>query len=220
MYTYTVETYRSDDTEHAYGVDKMDPGGGGTFMFHNVNQHYIAPGSKTPDRRSGTISVKIVREQPDGGLVLEVSETQAATPAAAPVTCVAFADTTVVCDPNRDVGAEITALAALLGKGFVDPARLDSARHWRVEAQGAYGTTADYTIVRNAAALLDIQEQGVRTDPGSPSKTTIDAAIEYDAARSLPTSLDESTVQRNRRGAVFETISTQTTLKLDSESPR
>ena len=43
VYSYVYESGKSADAEKAYGVDKMDPGGGGTFMFHNVNQHYLLP---------------------------------------------------------------------------------------------------------------------------------------------------------------------------------
>jgi hypothetical protein len=211
VYSYTVESTRTDKGDSAHGVDKMDPGGGGTFYFHNVNQHYRSPDmGPGAQRRSGKIVVEAVRQQQDGGLVVRVTED--ASPAG-PVTCVTFGDTTVVCDPNRQVAAEIPALLALLGTGFVDPSRLDNSRHWHVDAAS---TSADYTILSNAGAVLDIDESATRTQAGSTTKTTIAAAIEYDLARSLPTSLQESTIERDHRGSVNETISTETTLKLES----
>jgi hypothetical protein len=215
VYSYATQTTRSDDGDHAYGLNKMDPQGGGTFHVRNINADYRPPAALTgtQGQRTGTISVAVIREQPDGGLILHVRD-GAAVAADDPITCVAFADTTVVCDPNRDTGPVIPALIAVFGKGFVDPARLDDARHWHIAAQGADGTTADYTIVRSDGARLDITETGVLTEENGHVKTTIDAKIVYDAARSLPASLDRTTVQRSRHGAITETVSTHTTLEL------
>jgi hypothetical protein len=211
VYSYTVERSRTDQGDIAHGVDKMDPGGGGTFYFPNNARDYRPPAADGAQRRSGKIVVDAVREQTDGGLVLHVTEDAAREP----VTCVTFGDTTVVCDPNRQISAEVPELLALLGTNFVDPSRLDNARHWRIDAENGYGTTADYTIVRTAGALVDIRESGIRTQANSAAKTTIDASIEYDVVRSLPTSLQESAVERDHRGSVSEVVSTQTTITLD-----
>ena len=214
VYAYTYEVARTDDADHAHGVNKMDPGGGGTFLFHNVNQHYIAPSFDQPQSRSGTIAVEIVREESDGGLILKVRETPSVAGEVDPVTCVAFGDTTVVCDPNADVGPEVVALLGVLGKNFVDASRLDARGHWRVDPQGAGGTTADYTILHNAGGLLDINESAVRPTPGASESTKIAARIEYDTARALPTQVDQTTVRQTRRGAIAVTVSSHTTLKL------
>jgi hypothetical protein len=218
VYAYSFECDRSGEVDKGYGVDKMDPGGGGTFLFHNVNQHYRSPSFDGPQSRSGKIAVRVLREQAGGGLVLEVSEVLAPHGATDPVTCVAFGDTTVVCDPSREVNPEVSMLLATLGKDFVDPSRLDAARHWRIDPHAAYGTIADYSIVRSAGTMLEISESGIRTRSGSPLKATLNANIEYDAARSLPISLEASTVEQIRGGVVSETISTHTALKLESDT--
>lgn len=215
VYSYTFESARSDESDRAPGLNKMDPGGGGTFYFHNVNQHYIAPAALGDDsnKRSGTLAIDVVREQADGGLVLRIEENPASGSSVA-VTCVTFADTTVVCDPNQPFGPEVPQIAALLGKGFVDPGRFDAAKHWRIAPPGAYGTTADYTVVSANGAMLEIEESAVASEDGSPSKTTIDAKIEYDFSRSLPTAVDETTVRRTEHGVVDETLSTHATFEL------
>jgi hypothetical protein len=218
VYTYSFETGRTDNADKAYGVDKMDPGGGGTFLFRNVNQHYRPPSFDGPHSRSGTIAVRVEREQPGGGLVLAVREVPAPAATADPVTCVAFGDTTVVCDPSRDVTPEVSTLLSALGTGFVDASRLDAARHWRIDPHAAYGTIEDFSIVHSEGTMFEIDETGIRTQSGSPLKTTIGAKIEYDMARSIPISLDASTLEQTRRGAVSETISTHTTLKLQSDT--
>jgi hypothetical protein len=209
VYSYAVERAQTDHSDTAHGVDKMDPGGGGTFYFHNVNQHYRSPDMGGGDaKRTGTIVVEPVRQQQDGGLIVDISEDEAS---GGPVTCVAFADTTVVCDPNRQVSPEALALVALLGTNFVDPSKLDDARHWHLDAASG---AADYTIVGKAGPILDIQEKAMRAHAGSTAKTAIDARIEYDLNRSLPTSLIESSVETDHKGSVNETVSTQTTLTL------
>lgn len=217
VYAYAYQRSQVDNAEHSYGVDKMDPGGGGTFYFHNVNQHFIAPSAGGPQSNSGRIAIAVQREESDGGLVVQVRETPASGSAGVAVTCVAFADTTVVCDPNLPVSPVAMELLRLLGRGFVDPSRLDAQGHWRVEPQGSSGTS-DYQIVRRAGGVLQISESGVVTQAGSRWKTTIGATIDYDASRALPTSLVESTVERSHRGVVDETISTQTNLTLVSDS--
>ncbi|HKU80686.1 MAG TPA: hypothetical protein VJP76_00850 [Candidatus Tumulicola sp.] len=218
IYAYAYQRSQTDSAEHAYGVDKMDPGGGGTFYFHNVNQHFIAPGAEGAENASGRIAVVIERQESDGGLVVGVRDSSLGGDAAAPATCVAFADTTVVCDPNRPVSPAAKALLGVLGRGFVDPSRIDAQGHWRIEPQGPAGTAADYRILHAANGVIQIREDGVVTHAGSPWKTTIDATIDYDMARALPTSLVQSTVEESRRGAVDETISTQTSLRLVSDS--
>jgi hypothetical protein len=214
IYSYTVERSQADQGDTAHGVDKMDPGGGGTFYFpNNARDYRPPPAGGGEERRSGKIVIDVLREQVDGGLVLHVTEDDAA---GGPVTCVTFGDTTVVCDPNRRISPEVPALVALLGAGFVDPTRLDNARHWHVEPATSYGTTADFTIVGKTGSLLDINENATRTEANSAARTRIAAAIEYDTARSLPTSLQQSSIETDHRGSVNETISTQTTLKLES----
>jgi hypothetical protein len=217
VYAYTFESDRADEADKAYGVDKMDPGGGGTFIFHNVNQHFIAPGFDGPQSRSGRIDVRLLREESDGGIVVSVSESPAT--ANGPLTCVAFGDTTVVCDPSRPVPPEVSTLVATLGQGFVDAARLDAARHWHVAPEGTYGTAADYAIVRSTGNVLEISENGVRTQSASPLTTTIGAKIEYDSARSIPITLDATTVEHAYRGAISETISTHVMLTLEADAP-
>ncbi|MGB8520198.1 MAG: hypothetical protein WCD38_08555 [Candidatus Tumulicola sp.] len=218
-YSYTYETGMSASTEKAYGLDKMDPGSGGTFMFHNVNQHYLAPSFDASQSRRGTLTVEVVREEADGGLVLRVRE---AAPGAAPsgsapgATCVAFGDTTVICDPTQSVSPEAVALLGLLGKNFVDASQLDASRHWHVVASGSYGGSADFTVVRSDAEILTISERGVRAKAGSSEKTDVSAAILYDTTRSLPVSVDESVRERVARGdVVSETRSSHVTLTLE-----
>jgi hypothetical protein len=219
VYSFTFQVDKNYAAEKAYGVEKMDPGGGGTFMFHNVNQHYIAPTNGADlQRRDGTLKIDVVRREADGGLVLSISEKTDAG-YGAPVSCVAYGDTTFICDPNANAGPEVTALGALLGDGFLDPAKLDDNRHWKVVPQGSYGTTADYTIVKNDGSLLDIAVTGNRTAENPNEKASLDGKIEYDPKRGLPTRYELTTAARKLDGAVYVNSSTFTSFTLQTATP-
>jgi hypothetical protein len=210
-YAYTYERSQTDDGPKAYGVDKMDPGGGGTFYIPNINQHYRSPSFGSSQPRSGTIAVEVVRQEADGGLVLRISEPAPISSDAQ--TCVVFGDTTVVCDASHPVSPEAQTLLQFMGSNFIDAARLDARRHWRLDPAGSNGTVADYTIARTAGNEVDVAETGVLAPAGSP-KTEIAASIAYDTARSLPLSVDESTLEREQRGVILETVTTHVVLSL------
>lgn len=215
VYSYAYATNETSEAPEAYGVDKMDPGGGGTFMFRNVNQHYRSPSFDGAAVRKGTIGVQILHADSNGGLVLSVSEPAATSMALADTTtCVVFADTTVVCDPSRTVSPEALTLLRFLGPNFMDASRLDSNRHWHAVSQGNYATTADYTIGRMDGTKFEINEAAIHALPGRAEKTELAATIDYDAARSLPLAVDESTVEHDQRGVVAQTTTTHVVLTL------
>ena len=218
-YAYTYERNQTDEAPEAYGVDKMDPSGGGTFIFPNINQHYRSPSFDAPQRRLGIIAVEVVRQEADGGLVLRVDEPAPNGPRAEGQTCVAFADTTVVCDPSHPVSVEAQTLLRLMGRNFVDPSHLDGSRHWRIVPLGPYGTTADYTIGHVDGTKLHILESALQTQAGTPVKTEISATIDYDAARSMPLTVEESTIAREQRGVITQTTTTHVALRLQPASP-
>ena len=58
-------------------------------------------------------------------------------------------------------------------------------------------------------------ESAVRAPGGSSAKTEIEASIEYDTARSLPLSIDESSVVRAQRGVVAETVTTHVVVHIE-----
>lgn len=221
VYSYTFESAQTyDNSDKAYGLDKMDPQGGGTFMFHNVNQHYRSPDFAAPQQREGTLSVAIVGTESDGGLVVRVSEpATTAADAGAGTTCVAFADTTLVCDPNRPVSPEADAVLALMGPNFVDASRMDALRRWHTAPADAT-TQADFRVVQTDGNVMEVAENATRAKPGSPLKAGISAAIVYDATHSLPLTVDQTTVEHVQRGVVAVTITTHAVLKLQDPPHR
>lgn len=168
----------------------------------------------------GTITVDVMREQPDRGLVISISEQAQGSRSAAPTTCVVFGNTNVICDPNGKMNVEELALVRLLGPTFIDPTQIDSKQHWHVQENAPDFTTAsDFTISQNAGGILKIVE--TRTVSGTgvrPYTRQVTATIAYDVSRTLPTSLAEDSTERSERANQYQAITSQTTLRLQSDS--
>jgi hypothetical protein len=169
----------------------------------------------------GTMTVDIVSRQPDKGLVVTISEQGQNTRRAPPATCVVYGDTRVICDPNKTVYQEEYTLLRFLGANFVDPSQLDANKHWAIDQAGQMNTVkADYTVTSNANGSMQISESRKIIPNGGGSQTTdIQTKIGYDTTRSVPTSIDEYTTQRQDNGVSGTTTTIyQTTLQLVSDS--
>lgn len=167
----------------------------------------------------GTITADVMREQPDSGLVVVVSEQGQETRRAEPATCVVFSDTTIICDPNKSVNPEELTLLRFLGTHFVDPNNLDAKGHWHVERQGLVSTSADYTIAKNENGAMTIDEVRIVKEGGAqPSTTDINSTVGYDFNKQIPVSITEYVIQRNEQGESYNTTKTETTLSLQTDS--
>jgi hypothetical protein len=209
-FTYGVSTDRQMHTS-GMGGSSMDPteGSNSSGMVH------FNGGSSD----KGTITVDVMHEQPDSGLVIVVSEQGQDTRKADPATCVVFSDTTIVCDPNKKINAEELTLLRFLGAHFVDPTNLDAKGHWHIERDGPTSTTADYTISKNANGAMTIDEvRVVKETSAQPLTTNINATIGYDFNKSVPTSVTEYLIQRSEQGEQYNTIKSETTLSLETDS--
>lgn len=89
----------------------------------------------------GTITVDVEREQPDRGLVVDISEQANGRRSAPSATCVVFGNTHIICDPNKKINAEELTLLTLprLELRGCDPARLQTALANRAEHAAFYG---------------------------------------------------------------------------------
>lgn len=167
----------------------------------------------------GTITVDVMHEQPDSGLVVVISEQAQDTRKAAPTTCVVFSDTTLICDPNKKVNAEELTLLRFLGTHFVDPNNLDAKSHWHVERDGQVTTSADYTISKNANGAMTIDEvRLVKIISSSPLTTNVNSTIGYDFTKSIPTAVTEYSIERSEQGEKYNTVKSETVLTLQSDS--
>jgi hypothetical protein len=169
----------------------------------------------------GTMTVDVISEQADKGLIVSISEQGENTRKAPPATCVVYGNTSVICDPNKTVNPEEYALLRFLASNFVDPNQLDAKQHWKVTQNGdGMSVFADYTIETNAGGIMAISETRKITQAAPRSMTTnVQTKIGYDFNRLLPTSVDEYVTQRTDAGAQgTSTTIYQTTLKLVSDS--
>jgi len=169
----------------------------------------------------GTITVDIVKQQPDGALVITISEQGQDVRRAPPAECVVYGNTHVICDPSKTVYTEEYTLMRFLGRNFVDPNQLDANKHWVItQNSGGLDVSANYTIGSNNDGKMQISETRSLRQPGGGSLTTdIQTKIGYDFPQSLPTSVDEYVTQRHDDGVAGNTTTIyQTTLNLLSDT--
>jgi hypothetical protein len=169
----------------------------------------------------GTITVDIMREQPDTGLVVTISEQGIDTRKSDPATCVVYGTTNLICDPNKTINSEELTLLRFLGRNFIDPNRIDASGRWAYsDSSPAAATTSNYTITTGKNGTATIQETRVVKDLGArPVTTDITTTIEYNLANQVPTKVQEYSEQREFQGAQGMMKTTvQTTLTLASDS--
>jgi hypothetical protein len=169
----------------------------------------------------GTMTVDVISEQSDKGLVVSISEQGENTRRAPAATCVVYGNTSVICDPNKTVNPEEYTLLRFLASNFVDPSQLDAKQHWSVNQNGGgIDVRADYTIETNANGVMTIGEVRTIVQEAHRSMTTnVQTKLGYDFNRLLPMSVEEYVTQRADAGvAGTSTTIYQTTLQLVSDS--
>ena len=170
----------------------------------------------------GTITVKITGKQPDGGLIVSISEQGENVRKAPAATCVVYGNTNVICDPNKTVYTEEYTLLRFLGSNFIDPNQLDANKHWRIGPSSSQGQTvqADYAISSNNNGVMQVGEtRKIVTNGSGKLETDIETKIHYDYNRTVPTSVDEYATQRTDAGLSGTSTTTyQTTLSLATDS--
>ncbi|HEY5425021.1 MAG TPA: hypothetical protein VIJ77_00575 [Candidatus Tumulicola sp.] len=217
VYSFTWGT--TNDTEvHTSGIGMVGNPGAGMNGSGSASGTVSSTGGASD---KGTITVDVVRVQPDGGLVVSVSEAALERRSAPSATCVAFGDTTVVCDSSKKINAEELALLRFLGSNFIDPNQIDANRHWQERQQSATrSAAADFTIAKNAGGVMTINESSTIRDTsgGRPQTSDVTGTIGYDFGRTIPTSIDEYTILRSEAGEQYQTVKTQTVLQLRSDT--
>jgi hypothetical protein len=209
----------SDNAESYASTPQASKAGPGPNISGGTNgmSHY---GGTLTDK--GTITVDIVKKQPDGAMVVMISEQGQNVRRAPPAECVVYGNTHVICDPNKTVYTEEYTLLRFLGANFVDPSQLDSAKHWQVVQNNGDGSdiNADYTINSNNNGAMQIGEKRkVRLEGAGHLTTNIETSIGYDFSRLVPTSVEEYATQRTDAGIKGNSTTTyQTTLNLVTDS--
>ncbi len=170
---------------------------------------------------TGTITVDVMKEAPDHGLVVVVSEQANKTRSAQPAECAVYGNTNVLCDPNKTVNNEEYTILRFLAQNFVDPNNIDSNKEWKItHSDATMDLNSTYTIQSNNGGIMAISENRNLTQHGAGTVTsTVQSKIDYDFNRALPVSVDEYTIVRQYGGIQSTSTATyQTTLKLVSDS--
>lgn len=211
-------TYGSKQSVGARDSNAYSTDGSGNItptVGSHISQYDGALGDK------GTMVVDVIREQPDKGLVVVVSENAELTRKAPPATCVVYANTEVICDPNKTVNPEEYTLLRFMAQNFVDPNLLDAKKHWGFDTEsGGMALKADYTIVSANGQMMIIDEvRNIKREGTQGLTTNVQSKIDYDFGHAVPTAIDEYVTQRASQGAgSTATTIYQTDLKLVSDS--
>jgi hypothetical protein len=202
VYTFTFESKQN-------GSVPNDPGStGATTYTGNLDD-------------TGTITVDVLREAPDRGLVVVVSEHGNNTRTGEATTCAVYGNTNVACEPGKRVNREELTLLRFLGATFLDPARLEGKQQWSVSDKRPGDTmSASYRIDKSDGDVMAVSETR-HVEDTSQGVTTFDAETKFNyvASRLLPTTIDEYATEQRHAGVngVYTTVY-QTTLKLESDS--
>ncbi|HTU82203.1 MAG TPA: hypothetical protein VMF61_08745 [Candidatus Acidoferrales bacterium] len=202
-FTYGVQGVLNEHNSMAYGET-----GHGTADYKGAINDY------------GVMTVQVLREQPDRGLIVTIVESGQNTRKADLGTCVVYGNTNVVCDSNVTNSEELTLLR-FLGTTFVDPNQIDAKQHWVVDdSNSMVSVHADYTIASNHDGIMKINElRIVKQKTGEPTTTTVNSTLTYDYPKLIPTDIIENAETIQEEGPQGTMTSRyQTTLKLVSDS--
>jgi hypothetical protein len=202
VYSFTYEQRQHGDVPN-------DPGTSGAHTYNG----------KLDDQ--GTMTVDVLREAQDRGLLVVVSEQGQGSRRADPATCAVYGNTTVVCEPKKIVNAEELTLLRFLGANFYDPNGLDAKQSWSVsDKKGGTTMTATYTVTSNTNGVMKITESR-HVESTAQGSITVDTQtkLDYDFNRLLPTAIDEYATEDQHSGVIGVSQTTyQTTYTLVSDS--
>ena len=163
----------------------------------------------------GTITVGVVGVEPDGGLVVKISESARDNRTIAPATCVVYPNTNVLCDATNVSPEEFVVLRPLNPK-FLDPTALDAKGHWHVAPPGS-GVTIDYTLGKaDANGALPIS--GTRDEKAPQSTVHTEISYAYNPAKLVPTQVKEYQRIHQQSGTTTGTITIDVTANLTTDS--
>ena len=186
--------------------------------------------------RTGTITVDVLRRQPDRGLVVSVKEqVESKNPAGAcgnfgesttncraigsasqalpSMTCIIYGDTSLICDPPQSLTSEEYALLNVLGSDFVDASKIDQQGRWTIDLETAAMTkTANYQERAASSGLLTIDGTVSITQKKVKDTANVTYSIGYDLANARPTSVDEHAIEKRGDGEGLITATSHVTL--------
>jgi hypothetical protein len=210
VYNFTVGV--QNDTHDTDSQLKMNNVSGGDVLGTG-DTSYMGVGSD-----KGTIPVDVMGVEPDGGLVVKVSENGQNNRRATPVECVVYPTTNVIC-ASGEVYPEELAVIRTLSPTFFDPSLEDAQHHWH-QGSTAAGVSLDFTAGTAAGTIIPISETDDEKVLGGQGSTLHGTdTYSYDMAKSVATQLKEyDTVRKQLGPGQYSNIIIDITAQLATDS--
>jgi hypothetical protein len=147
---------------------------------------------------TGTIAVDVLGVQPDGGLLVSISEAGRNYRKAAPMTCAVYPTAKIAC--AGEVFPEEAAVLTTLSPTFFDPSHLDSKNHWH-EDGGVPGLSLDFTASAPSGNVVTIAEDRNQSFSNGLGGTVHGSAtFTYDTVKRVTTALKAYDTERPPQG--------------------
>jgi hypothetical protein len=210
VYTFTVGV--QNDTHDTDSQLKLNNVTGGNVLGTG-DTSYMGVGSD-----KGTIPVDVMGVEPDGGLVVKVSEDGQNNRRATPVECVVYPTTNVIC-ASGEVFPEELAVIRTLSPTFFDPSKEDEQHHWH-QGSTAAGVSLDFTAGNPTGTLIPISEtDDEKVQGGQGSTLHGNDTYSYDMAKSVATQLKEyDTIRKQMGPGQYSNIIIDITAQLATDS--
>jgi hypothetical protein len=211
VYNFSVGV--QNDTHDTDASARLSGGPNGGNLNGTGDTSYMGVGSD-----KGTIPIDVMGVEPDGGLVVSVSEIGQNSRRATAVECVVYPTTNVVC-ASGEVFPEELAVIRTLSPKFFDPSTLDAQHHWH-QGSAAAGVSLDFTAGAPAGTIVPISEiddEKVQGGQGSTMHGT--DTYSYDMGKNVSTQLKEyDTIRKQMGPGQYSNIIIDITAQLATDS--
>jgi hypothetical protein len=192
-------TYVQSGESHDSGMSEDGTGGAGS----GVSADFGTGG------REGTLAADVTAMTSDGGLVISLNEMIQSEPRPEErFTCIVYGDGRTSCPTAATHPSDLeNLLLSFMGRGFVDPAKLDAKNHWQRAYSGhEIGVLSDFTVTEtgDGKTVLVVEHSNVTSNVPSVGNTVLDAKITYNTALAVPMAM-QSESHETFRGSSFET---------------
>jgi hypothetical protein len=211
VYNFSVGV--QNDTHDTNASSRMNNDAGGANVNGTGDTSYMGIGSD-----KGTIPVDVMGVEPDGGLVVKVSENGQNNRRATAVECVVYPTTNVIC-ASGEVFPEELAVIRTLSPKFFDPTTLDAQHHWH-QGSPAAGVSLDFTAGTPAGTIVPISENDDEKVQGGQGSTLHGTdTYSYDMSKNVATQLKEyDTIRKQMGPGQYSNIIIDITAQLATDS--
>jgi hypothetical protein len=211
VYTFTVGV--QNDTHDTNASARLSGGPNGGNLNGTGDTSYMGIGSD-----KGTIPIDVFGVEPDGGLVVSVSENGQNNRKATAVECVVYPTTNVICASGQVFPEELAVIRTLSPK-FFDPSALDDKHHWH-QGSDAAGVSLDFIAGTPTGTIVPISENDDEKVSGGQGSTMHGTdTYSYDMAKNVATQLKEyDTIRKQMGPGQYANIIIDVTAQLATDS--